>query len=156
MARARKKAAPPRDVGVLAEVALLPVRHHSPRASRVVADELERIAPALVLIEGPSDAGDLVPVIVDAETRPPVAILGYRTDGPSQSVLWPFASYSPEYVALAWAARRGVEARMIDLDIGTALAAAEEDHEASSADGSRDDDPGLEAEIAAPRAARSI
>src|SRR6185369_1449227 len=93
----------------------LGIRHHSPRAAKVVHDELERARPSLVLIEGPSDAGDLVRVIVDPETRPPVAILGYRTDGVSQSVVWPFATYSPEYTALAWAARRGVEARMIDL-----------------------------------------
>ena len=124
MPRARRKA---RDVAPLAEVALLPVRHHSPRASAVVAAELDRLAPALVLVEGPSDCDDLTPVLVDPETRPPVAILGYRTDGASQSVLWPFASYSPELIALAWAARRGVPARFIDVDVGTALAMEVED-----------------------------
>jgi hypothetical protein len=150
MAKARKKV-PARDVAPVREVALLPVRHHSPRASQVVAAELDRLAPELVLIEGPSDAGDLVPVIVDPQTRPPVAILAYRTDSASQSVMWPFASYSPEYVALAWAARRGVPARFIDIDAGTALAIEAEDHDAEpSPDGGDGGDGGddLEAEIA--------
>jgi len=111
----------------LAHVALLPVRHHSPRASQVVRAELDRLAPEVVMVEAPSDAGDLVPVIVDADTRPPVAILGYRTDGPTHSVLWPFATYSPEYVALAWAHARGVRYELIDIPIGTALAIAGDD-----------------------------
>ena len=131
-ARAKKVAQDTRDATPVREVALLPVRHHSPQSSRIVAAELDRIAPELVLIEGPSDAGDLVPVIVDPETRPPVAILGYRTDGATQSVMWPFASYSPEYVGLVWAARRGVPARFIDIDVGTALAMEMEDVEPSS------------------------
>jgi len=144
------------DLRRLGEIALLPVRHHSPRASAVVAAELERIAPAVVLIEGPSDADDLMPVLVDPETRPPVAILGYRTDGASQSVLWPFASYSPELVALVWARARGVPARFVDVDIGTALAMEREDSASGSASGSDDsaeaiapDGDALEAEIAA-------
>ncbi len=102
----------------------LPVRHHSPRASHVVRAELDRVQPEVVMVEAPSDALDLVPVIVDADTRPPVAILGYRTDGPTQSVLWPFATYSPEYVALAWAHARGARIELIDVPIGTALALA--------------------------------
>jgi hypothetical protein len=136
------------DVARLREIALLPVRHHSPRASAVVAAELDRIAPELVLVEGPSDADDLIPVLVDPETRPPVAILGYRTDGASQSVLWPFASYSPELIALAWASARGVAVRFVDVDIGTALAMERED--VSSTETPPSDEPaGFEDEIAA-------
>jgi hypothetical protein len=112
------------DPGVLTGVLLLPVRHHSPRAAAFVRAELDRVSPARVLIEGPSDTGVLAAVLVDRETRPPVALLGYRTDGATQSVLWPFADYSPEYVALRWAAEHGVEARFIDVTVGQALAMA--------------------------------
>jgi hypothetical protein len=139
------------DITRLREIALLPVRHHSPRASAVVASELSRLEPELVLVEGPSDADDLIPVLVDPETRPPVAILGYRTDGASQSVLWPFASYSPELIALAWASARGVAVRFVDVDIGTALAMEREDVSATEtpSDTPSDDGGGFEDEIAA-------
>lgn len=121
-------------------VALLPVRHHSPRASAFVRAELDRLAPDVVMIEAPADAGDLVPVIVDPETRPPVAILGYRTDGPTHSVMWPFATYSPEYVAMAWAHARGARIELIDVPIGTALAITRDDPLDRSSSGG-DDEP---------------
>jgi len=123
MPRARRSSPPP-DLGALARVLLLPVRHHSPRAAAFVAAELERARPALVLIEGPSDADALIAVLADAETRPPIAILGYRTDGATQSALWPFADYSPELVAIRWAVAHGVPARFIDVPVGVALATA--------------------------------
>jgi hypothetical protein len=109
----------------LGGVHLFPVRHHSPRTSAVLRRVLDDVRPELVLVEGPCDATPLASVVVDAETKPPVAILGYRTDGTPGSSLWPFASYSPEYVALAWAATNGAESRFIDISIGQALAAGD-------------------------------
>ncbi len=58
-----------------------PVRHHSPRTSAVLRSFLDAVRPRIVLVEGPSDATPLIPIIVDADSRPPIAILGYRTDG---------------------------------------------------------------------------
>ncbi len=108
-------------------VHLFPVRHHSPRASAVLVELLERVRPVRVLVEGPEDAGAIIDVLVDPETRPPVAILAYRTDGASGSSLWPFASYSPEYVALRWARRRGVECAFIDVASGVGMAHGDDD-----------------------------
>jgi len=81
---------------------LFPVRHHSPRTSWVLRHVLDTVRPEVVLVEGPVDATGLVPAITDRETEPPVAVLAFRTDGTPGSSLWPFASYSPEYVALKW------------------------------------------------------
>lgn len=78
--------------------------------------------PELLLIEGPEDADSLVDALVDPETRPPVAILGYRTDGTPASSSWPFAAYSPEYVALRWARAHDKPARFIDITTGQSLA----------------------------------
>ncbi len=114
-------------------VAYFPVRHHSPRASAALARYLDRVQPELVLVEGPRDATRLIPYLFDADTVPPVAILGYRTDGATHSVLYPMATYSPEYVALAWAHRKGVRAELIDITTGESLVAdpdvAEHEHE---------------------------
>jgi hypothetical protein len=103
-------------------VHVFPVRHHSPRTTHVLRRFLDDVKPALVLIEGPCDADPLIEVVLDPETVPPVAILGYRTDGTPGSVLYPFATYSPEYAALAWAKERGVPARFCDMSIGQSLA----------------------------------
>ncbi len=105
----------------LDRVLFCPVRHHSPRSSAVVRALLERERPRLVLIEGPADATSLAPLLLDPETVPPVALLGYRTDGAIASAFWPFAAYSPEYVALRWASENGAEARFIDVPAGVSL-----------------------------------
>lgn len=103
---------------------LFPVRHHSPRTSWVLRQVLDAARPDVVLVEGPVDATALVPAITDRETEPPVAVLAFRTDGTPGSSLWPFASYSPEYVALKWAQEQGRRAAFIDIPIGVCLAAA--------------------------------
>lgn len=107
-----------------------PVRHHSPRASATLVQFLERLAPDRVLVEGPRDAMKLVPYLFDKDTVPPVAILGYRTDGPANSVLYPMATYSPEYVALAWAHQRGVASEFIDITTSESLAVERDVEEA--------------------------
>lgn len=114
-------------------VHLFPVRHHSPRAARALAALLEAVRPQRVLVEGPQDAEPLLPLLTDPGSAPPIAILGYRTDGEPQSAMWPFASYSPEYVALAWAQRENVVARLIDWPTGVALAADRADLDAAAA-----------------------
>jgi hypothetical protein len=123
--------------------AFFPVRHHSPRASAALARFLDRVQPELVLVEGPRDAMRLVSYLFDADTVPPVAFLGYRTDGPAHSVLYPLATYSPEYVALAWAHRRGVRSELIDITTGESLAA--KTAEAPEADGEEDAPPSEDA-----------
>jgi hypothetical protein len=105
-------------------VHLFPVRHHSPRAASCVRAWLQTLQPELVLIEGPSDAETLIPVLTDPESEPPIAILAYSTDGKPQSCMWPFVRYSPEYEALRWACEHNVKAGFIDWPSGVALGAA--------------------------------
>jgi hypothetical protein len=115
-------------------VAVFPVRHHSPRSSAALKAFLDALRPRAVLVEGPSDATPLLDVLLDPDTEPPVAILGYRTDGPPASALWPFATYSPEYVALRWARDHDAAAELIDIPVGQALAGrAEPEEDAESA-----------------------
>ncbi len=104
-------------------VRVFPVRHHSPRTSAALTAFLDAVDPQVVLIEGPADATALIDVLVDPETQPPVAILGYRTDGIPGSAMWPFAAYSPEYVAARWARERGRRVEFVDMLVGEALAA---------------------------------
>ncbi len=108
----------------------LPVRHHSPTVARLVEHEISRRRPRVVFLEAPSEAQALVPHVIDAATKPPIAIyssfrddadvLGLRAerggDEPTKLAIWyPLASYSPEYVAMRAAHAVGAEVVFIDL-----------------------------------------
>ncbi|MCA9706462.1 MAG: hypothetical protein KDK70_11485 [Myxococcales bacterium] len=123
----------------LGRVHLYPVRHHSPRTAATLGAFLDQVQPALVLVEGPIDATPLVDVLVDDATEPPVAVLGYATEGEPRSSLWPFAAYSPEWQALRWARRHGAQARFCDVPVGVALA-----HQQQQDDRARQGDETLE------------
>ena len=52
-----------------------PVRHHSPACALALQAMLRELRPAAVLVEGPDSFDTLLPLLLDARTRPPVAIL---------------------------------------------------------------------------------
>src|SRR3989442_10009322 len=103
-------------------VRVFPVRHHSPSASRCLVALLEKDPPKAILVEGPSDAESLIPVLVDEETEPPIAILAYVAGGEGRVALYPLVNYSPEYTALREGARLGIRTGFFDVPSGIALA----------------------------------
>lgn len=107
-------------------MAVLGIRHHGPGSARSVLTELDRLAPAAVVIEGPADADALAGLVVADGMTPPVALLAYAPDAPQTSVFWPFAGFSPEWQALRWAAAHDVPVRFCDLPSTAVLARAEE------------------------------
>ncbi|AEY91173.1 hypothetical protein SHJG_5906 [Streptomyces hygroscopicus subsp. jinggangensis 5008] len=122
---------------------LLGVRHHGPGSARAVRTALDAARPAAVLIEGPPEADALIPLAADPGLRPPVALLAHAVDEPGRSAFWPFAEFSPEWVALRWALEQGVPARFIDLPATHTLAWQKEADE-SRHDGGDDGDGGDE------------
>jgi len=99
-----------------------PVRHHSPACALALQAMLRELRPAAVLVEGPDSFDALLPLLLDARTRPPVAILSQAAstregaDGPvTRSAFFPFCDYSPEWVALRLAHDLGAEFGFIDL-----------------------------------------
>lgn len=95
-------------------VHLLGIRHHGPGCARSVVDALEAQSPALLLIEGPPDADELIAQAALAGMTPPIALLIHRADNPQHSVFYPFAEFSPEWQAIRWALARGVPVRFMD------------------------------------------
>ena len=87
------------------DIHLLGIRHHGPGSCRNIVEELERIRPDLILLEGPMEAEALMPFIADGQMEPPVALLGYQPDAPQNAVFYPFADFSPEWQALRYALR---------------------------------------------------
>ncbi|MFD9437595.1 DUF5682 family protein [Streptomyces sp. NPDC060006] len=109
---------------------LLGVRHHGPGSARAVRAALDEASPRAVLLEGPPEADALIALAADEDMRPPVALLAHVVDEPGRSAFWPFAEFSPEWVAVRWALEHDVPARFIDLPATHTLAwGGEEENE---------------------------
>lgn len=91
------------------------IRHHGPGSARQLVHALEETQPTTVLIEGPSDASDLLPLLAHKDMVTPVALLTYPKDAPEGARFFPFTEFSPEYQAVLWAVNAGAELRFIDL-----------------------------------------
>lgn len=96
-------------------VSVFGIRHHGPGCARSLRAALERWEPDVVLVEGPSDAQGVLPLLTSAEMKPPVALLIYSPEEPARSVYYPFATFSPEWQALSYALGRGIPTRFMDL-----------------------------------------
>jgi hypothetical protein len=122
------------------QVHLFGIRHHGPGSARRLVQALDELRPAAVLIEGPADASDLLPMLADQDMATPVALLTYAEADPAKASFFPFTDYSPEYQAARWAVRHGTALRFIDLPASDRLGAEGggiEDDASTSAD----DDP---------------
>src|SRR5262245_10330075 len=126
---------------------LLGIRHHGPGSARAVLTALDAADPAIVLIEGPPDADDMIRFALSPAMTPPVALLVHAQDDPGNASFFPFAVFSPEWQAMRWALARQRPVRFIDLPMRIRLAerarqaaeAAEEDN--APPDGAADQAP---------------
>lgn len=118
----------------MAEIILLPVRHHSPACAFHVGRAIESIHPCVILVEGPDNASPLIPVMVHKDTEAPFAIYYSYYDRSGRiseekeryKCYYPFLDYSPELAALREGERLGIRTAFIDLPYGDILAASRE------------------------------
>ncbi|MFK7971626.1 MAG: DUF5682 family protein [Bacteroidia bacterium] len=96
-------------------VHILGIRHHGVGSAIKVKKRLEALKPDIILVEGAPEIDPLLPHIGHPDLRPPVAIMIYNPKDPSQSTFYPFAAYSPEWVAAAYANEHQIPVRAIDL-----------------------------------------
>lgn len=122
------------------DVHLFGIRHHGPGSARRLVEALDALKPVAVLIEGPSDASELLPMLADPDMVTPVALLTYAEDNPANASFFPFAEYSPEYQAARWAVRHGATLRFIDLPASDRLGVAASEIAEETAT-KADDDP---------------
>ena len=99
----------------MAELHFFGIRHHGPGSARSLVRALQAVRPDVVLIEGPPDANDLLPLASHAGLEPPVALLIYLPERPRAAVLYPFARFSPEWQAIQYGLAQKVPLRFIDL-----------------------------------------
>lgn len=88
-----------------------PIRHHSPGCSLALEALLAEVRPDRILIEGPREFDAALPALQDPGTVPPVALLSVA-DG--RAGFYPLADFSPEWVALRWAAAHDSTVTFID------------------------------------------
>ena len=99
----------------------VPIRHHSPACAGHLKALIDEVSPRQILVEGPCDYDAMIPLVASEETRPPVAIVAFpkrkRGETVERSIVsyFPLCDHSPEFVAIAEAATRGIQARFIDL-----------------------------------------
>ena len=118
----------------MAEIVLLPVRHHSPACAFHVSRAIEAIRPSVILVEGPDNANSLIPVMVHEDTKAPFAIYysyhdqSARISGEKEhyKCYYPFLDYSPELAAFRVGKKLGTRTAFIDLPYGDILAASQE------------------------------
>jgi hypothetical protein len=100
------------------------IRHHGPGCARSLRAALAALTPDIVLVEGPPDAQDALPLLIHPKMRPPVALLIYQPERPQHAAYYPFTIFSPEWQALRYALDSGIPARFIDLPQAIELARA--------------------------------
>jgi hypothetical protein len=113
-------------------VKIFGIRHHGPGCARALRAAFDELRPDLVLVEGPPDAEEALPLAARTETEPPVALLVWALDEPRRAVYYPFAGFSPEWQAIRWAAGNGVPARFFDLPQSHQLALDKAEEEAQA------------------------
>ena len=105
-----------------APLTIFGIRHQGPGCARSLRAALERLEPDIVLVEGPPDAQEAIPLLAHPEMRPPVALLIYPPERPQDAVYYPFTVFSPEWQALGYAIGRGIPVRFMDLPQAVVLA----------------------------------
>ncbi|MEU7978837.1 DUF5682 family protein [Micromonospora sp. NPDC049081] len=98
---------------------LIGVRHHSPALAVALPRLLAGYRPEVLLLELPPELGEWLPWLADPATTAPVALAGVVGEGGGPA-FYPFADFSPELVAVRWAARNGVPVVPCDLALADA------------------------------------
>ncbi|MFD5943301.1 vWA domain-containing protein [Streptomyces griseus] len=103
---------------------LIGVRHHAPSLAAALPALLDAAAPDVLLVELPAEFQPWLGWLAHEETEAPVALAAVPAGGPGDGpagergpAFYPFADFSPELVALRWAARNGVPAVACDLPL---------------------------------------
>ncbi|MEA5258167.1 DUF5682 family protein [Arcicella aquatica] len=94
---------------------ILGIRHHGVGSAKNVAERLEQLRPDMILIEGPPEITNALTLIGHSDLKPPVSVMIYNTENPKQSSFYPFAEYSPEWVAAIYANKNNIPLRAMDL-----------------------------------------
>ena len=96
-------------------VHILGIRHHGVGSAAMVQARLEELNPDIILVEGPPEITKQLSLIGHEDLIPPVAIMVYEINNLERYSFYPFAEYSPEWVACLYANKHKIPIKAIDL-----------------------------------------
>ncbi len=99
-------------------ITLLGIRHHGPGCAHALLQALEQLQPDIILLEGAEELQQSWPLIAETGMRPPLAQLIFDPKEPRNSVIYPWAEFSPEWQAMQFALQQQIPLQMIDLPAG--------------------------------------
>ncbi len=114
------------------------IRHHGPGSARSLLNALYDLVPDIVLVEGPPDADELIPLFAHEDMVAPVAMLIYVPDEPKFAAYYPFAEFSPELQAIRFALEHDIPARFMDLPQRYAMRIKKDQYESAQ---NKEDNP---------------
>lgn len=91
------------------------IRHHGSGSALALKAALDLQQPEVVLIEGPPDANLQIYHVSNPALKPPVALLIYDPKDLRQASYYPFAEFSPEWIAMQWATQHSKAVEFMDL-----------------------------------------
>lgn len=100
------------------------IRHHGPGSARSLRGALESLQPDVLLVEGPPEAGEILPLVQSEAMQPPVAMLIYSPSDPACAAYYPFTEFSPEWQAFRYGLAKRIPIRMMDLALAYQMAMA--------------------------------
>ena len=118
---------------------LIGVRHHSTALSRAIPSLLDRMQPRAILLEMAPDYERWIECLGRDDLQAPVALSA--SSGTQLLSFYPLADFSPELVAIRWAATQGVPVLPCDLDLSTMAVADALAAEQGRGDSADDDAP---------------
>ena len=108
------------------EIQYLGIRHHGPGSARRMLRFLENWKPDCILIEAPAESTHLFGSVNNPNLVPPVAMLLYEPLHLKNSLILPFAHFSPEWIAISFANKAGVPLIPFDLPASMMLPLSKE------------------------------
>lgn len=96
-------------------VEILGIRHHGVGSAEMLRARLDEIKPDIILLEGPPEITEQLQLIGHKDLTPPVAIMVYDENNLERYSFYPFASYTPEWVACTYANKHNIPIRALDL-----------------------------------------
>jgi len=115
------------------KIIYFPVRHHSPIVSFQLIKLIKEYAPDTILIEGPSNINDIKEKLFTKKAKMPLAFYSIsneeveieeedeegniktKKENLRDAVYYPFAEFSPEYIAIKEALDKDIKTEFIDL-----------------------------------------
>ena len=99
----------------MSEIQYLGIRHHGPGSARRMLRFLEKWQPDAIIIEAPAESIHLFGSVNNPNLVPPVAMLLYEPLLLKNSLILPFAHFSPEWIAISFANKAGIPLIPFDL-----------------------------------------